>query len=116
MIDLCKNKRELKLKYELETNVNLVTFSEGRIEMSFNEDLDKDFIKELSNKLYEWTYKRWIISFSKTKGTISKKQEENINKNKMFEKAKKGKIYKKVLNNFPDAKLIDVKFNGNKDD
>ena len=116
LIDLCKNKRELKLKYELETNVNLVTFSEGRIEMSFNEDLDKDFIKELSNKLYEWTYKRWIISFSKTKGTISKKQEENINKNKMFEKAKKGKIYKKVLNNFPDAKLIDVKFNGSKDD
>ena len=64
LIDLCNKKKEIKLKYELENNVNLVTFSEGRIEIAFNENLDKDFIKDLSNKLYNWTNKRWIISLS----------------------------------------------------
>ena len=116
LIDLCNKKKEIKLKYELENNVNLVTFAAGRIEIAFNENLDKDFIKDLSNKLYEWTYKRWIISLSKKEGAISKKQEKQINKNKIFEDAKKSIIYKKVLETFSDAELIDVKLNEDRKD
>ncbi len=116
LIDLCNKKKEIKLKYELENNVNLVTFAVGRIEIAFNENLDKDFIKDLSNKLYEWTYKRWIISLSKKEGVISKKQEKQINKNKIFEDAKKSTIYKKVLETFSDAELIDVKLNEDRKD
>ena len=67
-------KKELKLKYELETNVNLVSLTDQRIEISFNENLDKDFVKELSSKLNEWTNKRWIIAFSKEIGQLSKKK------------------------------------------
>ena len=116
LIDLCNKKKEIKLKYELENNVNLVTFAAGRIEIAFNENLDKDFIKDLSNKLYEWTYKRWIISLSKKEGAISKKQEKQINKNKIIEDAKKSTIYKKVLETFSDAELIDVKLNEDRKD
>ena len=116
LIDLCNKKKEIKLKYELENNVNLVTFAAGRIEIAFNENLDKDFIKDLSNKLYEWTYKRWIISLSKKEGAISKKQEKQINKNKIIEDAKKSTIYKKVLETFSDAELIDVKLNKDRKD
>ena len=116
LIDLCNKKKEIKLKFELVTNVNLVTFAEQRIEIAFNENLDKNFIKDLSEKLYEWTNKRWIISLSKKKGAFSKKQEKEINKNKIFENAKKTMIYKKFLETFPDAELIDVKLNKDKDD
>ena len=62
---MCNTKKEIKLKYELETNVNLVSFDNQRIEIAFNENLDKDFVKDLSLKLFEWTQKRWIITFSK---------------------------------------------------
>ena len=116
LIDLCNKKKEIKLKYELENNVNLVTFSEGRMEIAFNENLDKDFIKDLSNKLYNWTNKRWIISLSKKDGAISKKQEEQINKKKLFEDAKKSKVYKKVLETFPDAELINIEVYEDKDE
>ena len=116
LIDLCNKKKEIKLKYELENNVNLVTFSEGRMEIAFNENLDKDFIKDLSNKLYNWTNKRWIISLSKKDGAISKKQEEQINKKKLFEDAKKSKVYKKVLETFPDAELINIEAYEDKDE
>jgi len=111
LIDLCIKKKEIKLKHELEFNVNLVTFVEGRIEIAFNENLDKDFIKVLSNKLFEWTDKRWIISLSKKKGLISKKQEEKMNKDKIFENAKKSKIYNKVLEILPDSELVEFKLN-----
>ncbi len=114
LIELCTKKKEIKLKYELETNINLVAFDEGRIEIAFNENLDKDFIKELSTKLHEWTSKRWIILLSKKTGLISKKQEEKINKEKILDDVKKSKIYNKVLEILPDAELIEIK--KNKDD
>ena len=108
LIDICNKKKEIKLKYELENNINLVSFSEGVLEIAFNENLDKNFIKDLSNKLYEWTNKRWIISLSKKEGAITKKQEEKINKEKLFFNAKKSKVYKKVLETFQDAELVNI--------
>ena len=98
-----------KLKYELEKNVNLVSFENKRIEISFNEDLDKDFIKDLSLKLYEWTSERWIITLSKTKGQLSKKEEEINLKKKLIDTVKKSPIYNDILQKFPDAELIDVR-------
>jgi len=108
LINLCKERKEVKLKYELETNINLVSFSEGLIEISFNENLDKNFIKSLSNKLYEWTSKRWIISLSKNQGQISKKEKKKIDEKKIFDDVKKSEAYKKVIEAFPDAELINV--------
>ncbi len=109
LINLCNERKEMKLKYELEANVNLVSFEKFRIEISFNNNLDKDFIKELSHKLFEWTGNRWIITLSQKKGEISMKEKDQINKRQNFEEVKKSNIYKKVLEIFPDAELIDVK-------
>ena len=109
LVNLCNQKKEIKLKYELETNINLVSFENGRIEIAFNENLDKDFIKELSNKLLEWTNTRWIISLSQKKGEISLKEKDKISQKQMFEEIKKSEIYKKVLEILPDAELIEVK-------
>ena len=109
LLEICSSKKEIKLKYELEKNVNLVSFENKRIEISFNEDLDKDFIKDLSSKLYEWTNDRWIITLSKTKGHPSKKEEEIILKKELIETVKKSPIYNDILKKFPDAELIDVR-------
>ena len=109
LINLCNERKEVKLKYELETNVNLVSFENFRMEISFNDNLDKDFIKELSHKLFEWTGSRWIITLSQKKGEISTKEKDQINQRQIFEEVKKSDIYKKVLEILPDAELIDVK-------
>ena len=109
LIRLCNEKKELKLKYELETNVSLVSFVENRIEISFNENLDKNFVKELSLKLHDWTGKRWIITFSKEIGQLSKKHKKNLEKSNLIKIAKEEDACKKILETFPDAELIDVK-------
>ena len=114
LVDICNSKKEVELKYELETNVNLINFKNGYIEISFNENLKKDFVKILSSKLYEWTNTRWIISLSQNKGqeTIKKTSEgEKKNNLKDFEQTD---IFNNIKNSFPDAELIDVK--DNKDD
>ena len=114
LVDICNSKKEVELKYELETNVNLINFKNGYIEISFNENLKKDFVKILSSKLYEWTNTRWIISLSQNKGqeTIKKTSEgEKKNNLKDFEQTD---MFNNIKNSFPDAELIDVK--DNKDD
>jgi len=116
LIKICLLKKEIKLKYELEKNVNLVSFENQRIEISFNENLDKDFIKDLSLKLYDWTNKRWIITLSKTKGQPTMKEKKINLKNELIENFRNSLTYNNILEKFPDAELIDVKLKDNKDD
>ncbi len=106
LLNLCASKKELKLKYELENNVNLVNFEYLRIEISFNENLDKEFVKDLSSKLYEWTKQRWIISFSKTQGEVPIKVQMFNQRDKNLQEAKSTDFYKRVLKTFSDAELI----------
>ena len=116
LLSVCTSKKEIKLKYELEKNVNLVKFERNRIEISFNDNLDKDFVKDLSSKLYEWTGERWIITFSKSKGEMSIKEKQKNKKDELMNEVKSLEIYKKVIEKFPDAELIDVKLNEKKED
>ena len=109
LLKICTIKKEIKLRYELEKNVNLVNFENQRIEISFNENLDKDFVKILTSKLYEWTKNRWIITLSKEKGEPSIKEKEILFQANVQDKMKKSIVYKNVLDIFPDADLIEVK-------
>ena len=108
LLNICIQKKEIKLKYELEKNVNLVHFEKNRIEISFNDNLDKNFIKDLSLKLFEWTGDRWIITLSKSKGELSIKDKQKNQKIKIINSTKQSKLYKNIIEKFPDADLIDV--------
>ena len=108
LIEICSEKKEIKLKYELEKNVNLVSFEKYRIEISFNDNLDKNFVKDLSLKLFEWTGQRWIITFSKMKGEISIKEKEKKQKDQLFKEVENSDLYKRVLDKFSDVNLIDI--------
>ncbi len=116
LIDVCLKKRELKLKYELEQNVNLVKFEKNLIEISFNESLDKNFVKDLSAKLFEWTNERWIISFSQLRGEMSINSKKNSMKKLLIDNAKKSEVYINMLEKFPDAELIAVNFKNGEND
>ena len=108
LIKICGEKKEAKLKYELEKNVNLVSFEKNRIEISFNNNLDKNFVRDISLKLFEWTEQRWLITFSKAKGELSIKEKEENKKIELTNKIKDTESYKKVLEKFSDANLVDV--------
>ena len=109
LINLANKEKEVELRYDLERNVKLVSFNRGAIDISFNEKLNKNFIKTLTEKLLLWTGERWIISLSKNteaKSVYEKNLEDNINK---IEEFKKSKVAQDIQKAFPDAKLIDFK-------
>ena len=108
LIELSSKKKEIELKYDLERNVNLVKFSEGKIDISFNEQLGKNFVRKLSEKLHQWTGKRWVISLTKEMGQKSFIEKKIIKNNKFIEDEKKNEVYKEFKNLFPDAELVNV--------
>ena len=83
--------------------------------MCIRDSLDKDFVKDLSSKLFEWTNERWIITFSKSKGETSIKDKQKNIKENLTKEAKNLEIYRVLLNKFPEAELLDVKFKNDED-
>ncbi len=108
LIELCEEKRELKIKFDIENNLRLVSIKDQKIEISFNSTLDKSFVKELSIKLLEWTGKRWIISFSKEHGSKTLREQKQNHKINLFKKESESTFSKDVKKIFPDAELLKV--------
>jgi len=109
LIDLANKEKEIELKYDLERNVKLVSFNSGKINITFNEKLNKNFIKNLTEKLLQWTGERWIISLSKNNNAKSIYEQNLDNKNNKIEEFNKSNIAREILNAFPDANLTDIK-------
>ena len=109
LVNIAIKKQEIELKKDLESNVSVVDFKQGKINIEFNSKLSKNFPKLLTNKLFEWTGKKWVISFT------NDKSDRLVNKEKNFEDIKSSEVYKSVMESFPDAEFIN-KQNINEDD
>ena len=109
LINIADNEREIELKYDLERNVKLVSFNRGSIDISFNHKLNKNFIKNLTEKLLKWTGERWIISLSKNSQVKSIYEQNLASRDEQIREFKKSQIAKEIEKAFPDAKLEEVK-------
>ena len=108
LIQVATKEKEVELKYDLERNVKLVSFATGKINITFNEKLNKNFIKILTEKLLKWTGERWIISLSKEQGKETIFEKNLTNKKDELDKEMNSNVVRDFLTAFPDAKLIDV--------
>ena len=108
LVALVTKKRDMELKYDLERNVKLVRFEYGKIDINFNENLNRDFIKKLSQNLFQWTNKRWIIAFSKEDGLPTVKKQKKILEENLIKKESDSKFSNDIKKIFPDAELLKV--------
>jgi len=108
LIQVTAKEKEVELKYDLERNVKLVSFTPGKMNISFNEKLNKNFIKILTEKLLKWTGERWIISLSKEQGEETVYEKNITSKKNKLAQEMNSETVKNFLAAFPDAKLIEV--------
>lgn len=108
LAQITNDKKEIELKFDLERNVRVVKFETGKIDISFNEKLSKNFVRSLTEKLKLWTGERWIISLSKETGKNTIFENKETYKKKLLQEALQSEVYKKIKENFPDAELNEV--------
>jgi len=108
LINLANSEKEIELKYDLERNVKLVSFNKGKIDISFNEKLNKNFIKNLSDKLLKWTGQRWVISLSKNNDAKSIYEKNLENQDKKFRQFEESKVGQEIRAAFPDAEITNI--------
>ena len=109
LINKANKEKEVELKFDLERNVKLVSFRKGKIDISFNEKLNKNFIKNLTEKLLLWTGERWVISLSKNSDVKSIYEQNMEQKSLELSEFKKSELASQIKEAFPDAKLVDIK-------
>ncbi|WP_375204801.1 DNA polymerase III subunit gamma/tau [Hyphococcus sp.] len=100
---LAGEKRDAKLRTELESYVHVVSFREGRIELRLHDDAPGDLANRLTQRLKEWTGKAWLVlvtSEHKGQDTLRDVRTREVMEHPMVQKA---------LELFPDAKVTAIR-------
>lgn len=106
---LAAEKRDIRLKVEIERQMRLVRFEPGRIEIQPVRDADPDLAGRLGRKLSEWTGRRWIVTVSRTEGRPTLHEEREETQRQLIADAKAEPAVAALLSVFPGAKVVDVR-------
>ncbi|WP_249692567.1 DNA polymerase III subunit gamma/tau [Stappia sp. WLB 29] len=106
---LAAEKRDIRLKVEIERQMRLVRFEPGRVEFQPVEGADPDLAGRLGRRLSEWTGTRWIVTVSRTEGRPTLHEEREANQRQLFSDAKAEPTVAALLSAFPGAKVVDVR-------
>ncbi|WP_114944682.1 DNA polymerase III subunit gamma/tau [Microvirga calopogonii] len=108
VVALAGEKREIVLKAQLERDVRLVRFEEGRIELSLTETGSRTIANDLTRALQQWTGERWMVALSSEEGqaTLHEKAVEAERERK--EGAANHPLVQAVLTKFPGAQIVNV--------
>ncbi|MCA1299918.1 DNA polymerase III subunit gamma/tau [Stappia indica] len=106
---LAAEKRDIRLKVEIERQMRLVRFEPGRIEIQPVPEADPDLAGRFGRKLGEWTGRRWIVSVSRTQGRPTLHEEREANQRQLLSDAKSEPAVAALLEAFPGAKVVDVR-------
>jgi len=109
LVALAGEKRDLLTKSALETDVRLVRFEDGRLEVALEANAQRSLVNELSRKLDLWTGRRWTIVVSNEKGQATLRQQSLVEKNDRERAAEADPRVQEVLARFPGARIIEVR-------
>ncbi len=107
IIELVKLNKNIRLQYDLENNVSLVSFERGKIELNILNN-DEKILFTLSNKLQEWTHEKWLVVSSSLQG---KKTIKEVRDDKEFELQsliKEHPIYTKAIIEFDTVEISSI--------
>ncbi len=105
-------KRELKLKHELETDVRLIRFEPGQIEIAVTDHAPAGLAGDLSRKLEEWTGQRWMIAVAREGGAATIAETRQRAQARLVDDARADPLVAAVLERFPGAEIVDVRVPG----
>jgi DNA polymerase III subunit gamma/tau len=109
LIALAAEKRDLMTKSALETDLRLVRFEDGRLEIALERHAQRGLVNDLSRKLELWTNRRWTVVVSNEAGQATIREQNLVAKGERERAAEADPRVREVLARFPGAKLVEVR-------
>ena len=111
VIALASERRDMMLKLQLEDRVSLVKFdyAAGSIDLFLLPGAPAQLANELREKLNAWTQRKWVVVLSKAAGERPRGEVRREREAAELEALKAHPAVKAVLDQFPDAKIADIR-------
>ena len=109
LVALAGKNRDVLTKGALETDVRLVRFEDGRLEIALERHAQRTLVNDLSRKLEEWTGRRWTVVVSNEAGQPTLREQNLQAKNERERIAEADPRVQEVLARFPGTKVVEVR-------
>ncbi|HUN95045.1 MAG TPA: DNA polymerase III subunit gamma/tau [Bradyrhizobium sp.] len=109
LVALAAQQRDLMTKAALESDMRLVRFEDGRLEVALEPNASRTLISDLSRKLEQWTGRRWTVVVSNEAGQPTIRSQNEAAQNQRERAAEADPRVQEVLARFPGAKIIEVR-------
>jgi len=105
---IIRDKRDMKLLYEVENTLRLVKFTPGRIEFEPTPDAAPDLAARLAGHLQRWTGQRWGVSIGHGgQPTIAEQRDAAMIAARAD--ALENPLVQAVMATFPGARIVDIR-------
>ena len=109
IIALVVEKRDVKLKGDLERFVRPIRVAPGQIELALEQGASPGLPGELSRKLEAWTGRRWMVLVAKEGGEKPLALQKKDAKESAFREAREEPSVQAILKRFPGSTVTDVR-------
>ena len=109
IIALVVEKRDVKLKGDLERFVRPIRVAPGQIELAMEQGTSPGLPGELSRKLEAWTGRRWMVLVAKEGGDKPLALQKKDAKESAFREAREEPSVQAILKRFPGSTVTDVR-------
>ncbi|WP_323007373.1 DNA polymerase III subunit gamma/tau [Pseudorhodobacter sp.] len=105
VIDLIRERRDMKLLVEVETTLRLAKYTPGRIEFEPTADAPRDLAARLAARLQGWTGARWAVTVVNTGGGATVAEDQDRDRLEAEAQAMKNPLVQAVFTAFPGVKI-----------
>ena len=109
IILLAKAANERILKVDLESQVHLVSFQPGAIEIRLGDGADGDLSSRLSKFLREQTGQRWMVTLAKEGGAETLAQQSDAAARDQRGEVERHPVVRSIMATFPGAEIESVR-------
>jgi len=109
VIELIREKRDMKLLYEVEHGLRLVRYTPGRIEFQPTPDAPPDLAALLGARLQGWTGARWGVSVVNEGGAPTLAEQRDRAHTEAVAEAMQNPLVQAVIAAFPGARVAEIR-------
>ncbi|MGV8986132.1 MAG: DNA polymerase III subunit gamma/tau [Cypionkella sp.] len=109
VVALIRDKRDMKLLFEVESSLRLAKYAPGRIEFEPGPGATPDLAARLGQRLQTWTGTRWGVSVVSSGGAPTIAEERNREQDEAKAEAMTNPLVQAVLSAFPGAQITEIR-------